>query len=500
MKRIIINTRSVVFSAVCLLTLLFSLNTVWGAGETLTAKGCVIKLGDSTCQAEVILNADPGQDFTLGYENSEALRDLNGPTIKSFRDIFTNNTPGLDKTSRVYNNLVMNGFYNSSTQNESYLFVRTLINDNNRDFIPYGVTTYKVRSGDNQFSGSPTGEVVATANAKATCESGSVWTLFTYSGGNVGNNFATEGKYVCAKRLTSTSANASTQVVKPEGWWENDPKFGALDGFCRDGQKWSPNISRYPDGGKDTRGKVTYACENPAGTTNSSSNNTSSNPTTTTNTNTSTNTSGSNRIVITPTFVEVYNNPSTTGFVGYQAKGQGGVIVEGPVTVGSDKWYKIDFDFGADGWMLQKANVSASTDTTAFISSQSGLFTRDLSVGMEGDDVKALQQFLNQNGFTVAYSGAGSSGNETTYYGEATASAVARFQNQYASEVLAPIGLSNGSGYFGELTRAQISKLKGPIFYTKPVEPINSNTTSATLESLLKQVQALQTKLMQMTN
>jgi len=50
-------------------------------------------------------------------------------------------------------------------------------------------------------------------------------------------------------------------------------------------------------------------------------------------------------------------------------------------------------------------------------------FTRDLTLGSTGDDVKALQQFLNSKGFTVAASGAGSVGNESTYFGTLTQSA-----------------------------------------------------------------------------
>lgn len=52
-----------------------------------------------------------------------------------------------------------------------------------------------------------------------------------------------------------------------------------------------------------------------------------------------------------------------------------------------------------------------------------------LKVGSRGTTVKALQQFLNNNGFTVAPKGAaGSSGKETTLFGGATKAALIKFQ------------------------------------------------------------------------
>ncbi len=86
-------------------------------------------------------------------------------------------------------------------------------------------------------------------------------------------------------------------------------------------------------------------------------------------------------------------------------------------------------------------------------------FTRNLTTGDTGADVKELQEFLNANGFTVAVTGAGSAGNETEYFGPATAGAVAKFQEAYASEILAPLGLTAGTGYFGASTRAKANEL-----------------------------------------
>ena len=73
-------------------------------------------------------------------------------------------------------------------------------------------------------------------------------------------------------------------------------------------------------------------------------------------------------------------------------------------------------------------------------------FTRDLKLGSTGADVKALQIYLNAHGFTVAASGPGSSGSETTYFGSATQTALIKFQSARS--------VFPAAGYFGPLTRA----------------------------------------------
>jgi hypothetical protein len=81
-------------------------------------------------------------------------------------------------------------------------------------------------------------------------------------------------------------------------------------------------------------------------------------------------------------------------------------------------------------------------------------FTRNLTTGDTGADVMDLQKLLNANGFTVSASGAGSAGMETEYFGPATAGAVAAMQEAFAAEILTPLGLTAGTGYFGASTRA----------------------------------------------
>ena len=95
---------------------------------------------------------------------------------------------------------------------------------------------------------------------------------------------------------------------------------------------------------------------------------------------------------------------------------------------------------------LQAQLASGSSSSSAACS-----FTRALTVGSTGDDVKCLQQYLNGAGHKVSASGAGSPGNESTYFGALTRAAVAKWQ--------AANGVSPAVGYFGSISRAKYSAL-----------------------------------------
>ena len=56
-----------------------------------------------------------------------------------------------------------------------------------------------------------------------------------------------------------------------------------------------------------------------------------------------------------------------------------------------------------------------------------------------------LQKFLNKNGFIIAATGAGSVGNETMYFGNATLQAIIKFQRAQ--------GINPALGYVGSITR-----------------------------------------------
>ncbi len=78
---------------------------------------------------------------------------------------------------------------------------------------------------------------------------------------------------------------------------------------------------------------------------------------------------------------------------------------------------------------------------------------RDLEEYIEGEDVRLLQQFLNSRGFIInSTSGLpGSVGYESTYFGNLTRAALARFQTTH--NILPSVG------YFGPKTRAFIKTL-----------------------------------------
>ena len=86
----------------------------------------------------------------------------------------------------------------------------------------------------------------------------------------------------------------------------------------------------------------------------------------------------------------------------------------------------------------------------ALIAARGGTsFTRDLQVGSTGDDVRALQVYLNAKGYMLAPTGPGSPGNETTRFGSITKAALIKLQKA--------AGITPLSGYFGPKTRAFIT-------------------------------------------
>lgn len=81
-------------------------------------------------------------------------------------------------------------------------------------------------------------------------------------------------------------------------------------------------------------------------------------------------------------------------------------------------------------------------------------WTRNLTIGMEGEDVKALQKILIKEGIWLRQDI-----EPTGYFGPITQDAVIRFQEKYTSEILQSLGLVKGTGFVGSSTRAYLEKI-----------------------------------------
>ncbi|MFT7644973.1 MAG: hypothetical protein ACI9BF_000642 [Candidatus Paceibacteria bacterium] len=112
---------------------------------------------------------------------------------------------------------------------------------------------------------------------------------------------------------------------------------------------------------------------------------------------------------------------------------------------------KLDTDTGLIAGVKGKV-VHTDADGNAFT------FTRSLTLGAVGEDVRQLQKILNAEDFTVSASGAGSPGNETTYFGNRTKQALIKYQNFYRADILTPVNLTTGTGYFGPSTITFINR------------------------------------------
>jgi len=99
--------------------------------------------------------------------------------------------------------------------------------------------------------------------------------------------------------------------------------------------------------------------------------------------------------------------------------------------------------------------------------------TRTLKLNMEGEDVKALQIYLNTHGYIIATTGNGSPGNESIFFGLKTKTAVIKFQ------------IANGltpDGAVGPKTKEFINQLS--TVPTSPVTPTPTPTPTPTTRTL----------------
>lgn len=114
--------------------------------------------------------------------------------------------------------------------------------------------------------------------------------------------------------------------------------------------------------------------------------------------------------------------------------------------VGIGEWENLE---GSNGY-LGAIDPTPYFDGTYVVNTTTPLvFTRDLHIGLSGEDVRSLQKYLNSKGFLVAKTGAGSPGNETASFGPLTQEALIAFQK--ANKI------SPTAGYFGPITRKFIT-------------------------------------------
>lgn len=129
---------------------------------------------------------------------------------------------------------------------------------------------------------------------------------------------------------------------------------------------------------------------------------------------------------------------------------------------------------------LSGSQKTAAPASAVSFSGTSDKFTKNLKIGDTDNEVLLLQKTLNEDPDTiVSVSGPGSLGNETRYFGQMTKNAVIKLQNKHYGEVLAPNGLSSGTGYFGPSTRAMLNS---------NYEKKNKTVTPTATESLISTI------------
>jgi len=97
-------------------------------------------------------------------------------------------------------------------------------------------------------------------------------------------------------------------------------------------------------------------------------------------------------------------------------------------------------------------------------------FSQNLSVGVRDDAVGNLQRALTDEGIY--------SGPITGYFGSLTKAAVIKFQEKYADEILKPLGLARGTGFFGPRSREKLNAILGINFTVngeKEIEVFNGS-------------------------
>jgi hypothetical protein len=135
---------------------------------------------------------------------------------------------------------------------------------------------------------------------------------------------------------------------------------------------------------------------------------------------------------------------------GYFPKEQTLTNYFGPITSKAYSKYIVDELAGKFNNRGISSNPNNVVSPTAAVINNKKL-TKNLFLGNTDPEVKMLQQFLNIRGYTVTVSGPGSPGKETDYFGNATKSALIKFQIN---------NNINPTGNFGPITRELVNSIK----------------------------------------
>jgi peptidoglycan hydrolase-like protein with peptidoglycan-binding domain len=139
--------------------------------------------------------------------------------------------------------------------------------------------------------------------------------------------------------------------------------------------------------------------------------------------------------------------------------------------------------------------TSGTATTTAIMATSTPALTLDLSLGSIDPQVMVLQQMLNADGFTVAASGPGSPGNETTKFGALTYAALKKFQ---CAKGIACSGeeATTGYGFLNAATRtALLAAAAGGANTTMATSTVASTTAPAVSNDNPAEIAELESRL-----
>jgi len=106
-----------------------------------------------------------------------------------------------------------------------------------------------------------------------------------------------------------------------------------------------------------------------------------------------------------------------------------------------------DLQVQIDQLLQQIQDIDEGTSKTSFCYD----FQNSLREGNRGDDVTALQTAMQEDGVYT--------GPITGYFGNLTRAGVVEFQEKYSEEILRPFDITEGTGFVGATTRAQLNTL-----------------------------------------